>query len=410
MKKVELLAPAGSYEKLEYAAAYGADAVYLGGNDYSMRALADNFSAGEIRKAVGYLHARSCKAYVTLNIAAKNAQVDKMADMAEELYEAGADAFIVSDLGVLKSIKKRIKDARIHMSTQANITNYGTASMYYDLGAERVVLARELSLGEISEIRIRTPKELEIEVFVHGAMCISYSGRCLLSNYITYRDSNQGKCAQACRWQYSLMEEKRPGEYFPVFEDDSGTYIFNSKDLCLIEHIDKLIGAGVDSFKIEGRMKSIFYVASVVKVYREAIDRYYLDPKSFTADKEWTRELEKVSHREYTKGFINGRPNAEDSVVYSSSSYIRGYTFCGVVAGYDSERKMLIVEQRNNFKTGDVFEIVSPYMKTVIYRTDRIFDEENNAITEAPHAQMIIYLPYDAGPLPKYSLLRRNDL
>jgi len=407
IKKVELLAPAGNHEKFEYAVAYGADAVYLGGSSFSMRAAADNFSLDEIRSAVSLAHSNGKKVYVALNITARGSQIPEMTGYALKLHEAGVDAFIISDTGVMRAVKREIPNARIHVSTQANVTNHEAAIFYYEQGASRIVLARELSLDEISVIRSKIPKELELEVFVHGAMCISYSGRCLLSSFMTGRDGNQGDCAQSCRWKYALVEEKRPGGYYPVFEDSNGSYILNSKDLCLIGYIDSLIGAGVDSFKIEGRMKSIFYTSTVVKIYREAIDTYYNDPLSYTTDEAWLRELDTVSHREYTTGFINGVPT--DSVNPSSSSYIRGYTFTGVVKEHDEENMMLLVEQRNNFKTGEELELVSPGKKPEKYYVGQIFDADLNAIAAAPHPQMKVYLPYNGEKVSPYSFFRRRS-
>ena len=408
MKKIELLAPAGNLEKLKYAIAYGADAVYLGGNSFTMRALADNFSIEEMKKAVDFAHKNNKKVFLTLNITAKNDQISGIVDLAREAFAIGIDAFIISDIGVLKKIKKEISKARIHISTQANVTNYEAARMYYEMGANRIVLARELSLEEISQIRNQTEKDLELEIFIHGAMCISYSGRCLLSNYMTHRDSNQGNCAQACRWKYNLVEEKRPGEYYPVFEDDNGTYIFNSKDLALIKYVDALIRTGVDSFKIEGRMKSLFYVSSVVRIYREAINRYYIAPNEYSFDAKWTEELKKTSHREFTRGFIDGIPKNANTELHTTSSYIREYTYCGVIKNYDEEKKLLEIEQRNHFKVGDILEIVSPFSDLIICDIKEMYDHKMNSIEAAPHPQMKVFIPFTNGPLPAYSFIQKK--
>jgi len=408
-KRPELVAPAGNYEKMLYASAYGADAVYFGGTEFGLRVLAENFTFDDMVRAISYLHSMGRKAYITMNIMARNGQLKNIAGLAAKLDEAGADAFIVSDLGVLASVRSSIRRAAIHISTQAYVTNHKAAEMYHSLGAKRIILARELSLDEITEIRHMLPAGIELEVFVHGAMCISYSGRCLLSSYMAYRDSNQGNCAQACRWKYSLMEERRPGEYYPVFEDENGSYILNSMDLCLIDIADKLVEAGVDAFKIEGRMKSVFYVASVTRIYKEAIDSYIKGPDSYVPKECWNEELRAVSHRKYTKGFSEGTPGPGSSVTYESSSYIRPYTFCGVVTGYDHEKQLLVVEQRNNFGSGDMLEIVTPDRGIIKYSVRELFDENHEKTDRAPHPKMKLYLPYQGDAVPEYSLLRRKD-
>ena len=408
MKKVELLAPAGNIQKMKYAINYGADAVYMGGNEFSLRALADNFTDEKMKEAIDYAHEKGKRVYLTLNIFAHNDDVKKVVDYAKRMWNLGIDAFIVSDLGVLSLIKKNISDAEIHISTQANSTNYATVNAYYQLGAKRVILARELSLDEIKEIRKNVPREVELEMFVHGAMCISYSGRCLLSNYMSYRDSNKGNCAQACRWKYSLVEEKRPLEHYDIVEDEKGTYIFNSKDMCLIEHIDKLIEAGVDSLKIEGRMKSIFYVSSVIKGYRNVIDEYYNDIENYYFNNENYKEVSKVSHREFTTGFLFGKPNEYTSTNFESSSYIRDYQFIGIVKGYLEKEKMLWIEQRNNFQVGDEIEILAPYSENISFKVNEIFNNKFEKIEVANHPQMNIYIPWDGGALDKYTILRKR--
>lgn len=410
MKKPELLAPAGNFEKMEYAIAYGADAVYFAGESFGMRALADNFSKDQLKDAIGYIHSHGKKAYITLNITARNDQIGPMTDMAMTLDAMGADALIISDIGLISALRSRLAYSRIHVSTQANVTNFESALLYHSLGAKRIILARELSLDEIAKIRKETPKELELEVFVHGAMCISYSGRCLLSSFMTGRDSNQGNCAQACRWKYSLVEEKRPGEYFPVYEDDNGSYIMNSKDLCLVEKIGSLVKAGVDSFKIEGRMKSAFYVATTVNVYRQALDLYL--KQGFLSGEElayFMDELDTISHRIYTEGFINGMPDDGAAVNHADGSYIRGYTFCGVIKEYDTKKGMLMIEQRNSFSIGDILEIVSPADTKKCIHVSTMYDAQGNMINRAPHPQMEVLIPYIGERIPAYSFLRRKD-
>ena len=303
MEKIELLAPAGDLEKLKMAIMYGADAVYLGGEAFGLRTASKNFTMEEIKEGVEFAHSRNKKIYVTMNIIPHNEDLQGLEDYVLELYNNNIDGVIVSDPGIFSIIRKTTPELPIHLSTQASVTNYETIMFWYELGIRRIVLARELSLKEIEEIIERVPKDLEIEVFIHGAMCISYSGRCLLSNYMTGRDANMGDCAQACRWKYRLVEEKRPGEYFPVFEDEKGTFIMNSKDLCMLEHIDKLINAGIKSFKIEGRVKSSYYVATVIRSYRMAIDEYYRDPENYKFNESLLDEIKKVSHRDFTTGF-----------------------------------------------------------------------------------------------------------
>lgn len=351
--KPELLAPAGDLEKLKAAVLYGADAVYLGGRHFGLRAGAGNFGEEEMAEGVRFAHAEGARVYVTVNIFAHNRDLETLPGYLESIRAAGVDGVIVSDPGVVELVKRLHPDLPIHLSTQANTTNWAAARFWEEQGVARIVLARELSLDEIKEIRERVGVELEI--FVHGAMCIAYSGRCLLSNYLTGRDANRGDCAQSCRWRYALMEEKRPGEYLAVEEDGRGTYILGSRDLCLIEYIPELVRAGVDSFKIEGRMKSVNYVAGVVKAYREALDAYLRDPENYRFDPAWLEEISKVSHRRYTTGFLFGDPGPSGQH-YEGEIYRRSHAFVGLVRDYDGSAGMALVEQRNRFAVGDEIE------------------------------------------------------
>ncbi len=391
MKKPELLAPAGNLEKLKKAFIYGADAVYIGGEEFSLRAAADNFTAEEIREGAEFAHSRGGKVYLTANIIPHNRDIDKYTAYLKEVKDTGIDAVILSDLGMFAVTKEVAPELEIHVSTQANNVNYRSAEQWYRMGAKRVILAREMTLAEIREIRERVAPELELEAFVHGAMCISYSGRCLLSNYMAGRDSNQGNCAHPCRWKYYLMEEHRPGEYMPVLENERGTFIYNSKDLCMIEHIPELVESGLTSFKIEGRVKSEYYVATVVKAYREAVDAYFADPEHYTVQPRWLEELKKVSHRDYTTGFYFGRPGG-DGQNYASSSYIREYDMVGVVIGYDPETKLAKVVQKNRFFQGSCVEFLRPVGKFFAQTIEEIYDENGTALTVANRPQSIVYV------------------
>ncbi|NLN14725.1 MAG: U32 family peptidase [Tissierellia bacterium] len=406
MKKVELLAPAGDLEKLKMAIRYGADAVYLGGEAFGLRKASKNFTMDQIKEGVDFAHERGKKVYVTLNIIPHEDDLVGLEEYVTELYEIGIDAVIVSDPGMFSIIRKTVPDLEVHISTQASVTNAATINFWYEQGARRVILARELSLEEIKEIRKKVPEDLTIETFVHGAMCISYSGRCLLSNYMTGRDANMGDCAHACRYKYYLMEEKRPGQYFPVFEDEEGTFIMNSKDLCMIEHIPDLIEAGINSFKIEGRVKSSYYVATVIRSYRMAIDAYYADPENYRFDEQWLEEIKKVSHRDFTTGFFFGKPDSE-AQVYETSSYIRGYDFIGMVLDYDEESQIATVEQRNRFYQGDEIEVFGPGVEHFTQKIDKLWDEEGNEIDVAPHPQQIVKMKMDK-PVDKYYLIRKR--
>lgn len=406
MKKVELLAPAGNLEKLKMAVLYGADAIYMGGEEYGLRAYADNFSLEEMQEGINFAHERGKKVYLTLNIIPHNEDLAEMPEYVARVSKMGIDAVIISDPGVYSIIKETVPDMETHISTQANNTNWRSARFWYEHGASRVILARELSLKEIREIRERVPAGLELEVFIHGAMCISYSGRCLLSNYMAGRDSNRGYCAHPCRWKYYLVEEKRPGEYMPVYENERGTFIFNSKDLCMIEHIPELIGSGITSFKIEGRMKSSYYVATIVKAYREAIDAYYANPQGYVFNPAWLEEISKASHREFTTGFYFGKPSGKEQI-YHSSSYIREYDFVGLVTAYDKETGVATVEQRNRMYTGEEVEVVNPEGPYFIQRIKSMKNAEFEDIDVAPHPQMKVYMPMDREVVP-YAMLRRK--
>ena len=400
MNKVELLAPAGNFEKLQAALIYGADAVYIGGKDFSLRAYGDNFTEQEILQAVKFTHALNKKIYVAVNIFAHNADIKNLADWLKFLDGAGVDAILISDLGVL-SLAKEITNLEIHISTQANVTNYRAANFFHKLGASRIVLARELTQAEIIEIKNNCAAELEI--FVHGAMCISYSGRCYLSHYLTGRDGNQGACTHSCRWKYSLVEEKREGEFFSVTEDNRGAYIMNSKDLCLLAHIDKIISAGISSLKIEGRMKSINYVAGVVKIYRAAIDSYFENPANFKIHDEWPEELNKIAHRPYTAGFFIS--DNQPTEIYDTSKPKQTSNFLGIVRNFDAEKNIATIEQRGKFEINQTVEFFQPHNKTFTQKISVMYDEFGENILSAPHAQQILKIPVDK-PVEIWSIMR----
>ncbi len=405
VKKPELLAPAGNLEKLKMALIYGADAVFLGGKAFGLRAFGGNFTEAELKEGVEFAHHMKKKVYVTVNIYPHNSDLEKLPDYLRFLASIQVDAILVADLGVFNIARQVAPNLHIHISTQANNTNWASVQAWQAMGASRVVLARELSIHEIEEIREKC--DVELEMFVHGAMCISYSGRCLMSNYFTGRDANRGSCAQSCRWKYNLVEEKRPGEYFPVVEDERGTYIFNSKDMCLLPYIDKVIASGVDSLKIEGRMKSVHYASSVVKAYRLAIDSYFADPEAFEIKDEWLDELQKVSHREYTTGFYFNKPTEQDQI-YGSSSYIQTSDFIGLVLSYDAKSQLATIEQRNNMKLGQEIEIIQPKGKTFIQNINVMMNDEGLPIEVAPHAQQIIKIKMNE-PVEPYAMLRRKE-
>lgn len=404
--KVELLAPAGDLEKLRYAITYGADAVYIGGQTFGLRASAKNFNFEDIKKGVEFAHSRGKKVYVTLNIIPHNDDLEYLPEYLKELNEVDVDAVILSDPGTLMYVQEYAPNLEVHLSTQANNTNYASAKFWHKQGVSRIILARELSFEEIKKINSEIPDTLETEAFMHGAMCISYSGRCLLSNYMSNRDSNRGECSQPCRWNYYLVEEKRPGEYMKVTEDEKGTYFFNSKDLCMIEHIPELIESGLASLKIEGRSKSIYYVANTVRAYRKAIDEYYNSPSEYEYNTEWLDELKKVSHRKFTPGFYNGKPDG-DAQVYESSAYDRSYDFIGVVLEYDAETKLAKIEQRNRIFKGDTIEIIGPDYKGFDQTIEIMYNSEDEEIDVAPHAQQIIKIKMD-NPVESYYMLRRR--
>ena len=404
IKKPELLAPAGNMEKLKMALLYGADAVYLGGKQFGLRAFGGNFSNEELKEAVEFAHNLNKKVYVTVNIFPHNSDIEMLPEYLAFLNTTGADALLVADIGLFMLAKKYAPDIELHISTQANNTNWATVDAWHNMGASRVVLARELSKDEISVIRQKC--SVELEMFVHGAMCISYSGRCLLSNYMTGRDSNRGSCAQPCRWKYSLVEEKRPGQYFPIEEDERGTFIFNSKDMCLLPYLPDVIESGVDSLKIEGRMKSVHYAASVVKAYRMAIDSYFENPEAFAVKDEWLEELEKVSHRSYTTGFYYGKPTEKDQI-YTSSSYIQTTDFVGLVLDYAEATGFATVEQRNNMKLGQEIEVFQPQLPGYRQLLGEMYNDEGEAIEVAPHPQQIVKIRMEA-PVEPYAILRRD--
>lgn len=407
MRIPELLVPASSLEVLQVAVIFGADAVYIGGEAFGLRAKAKNFSKEDMSEGVRFAHEHGVKVYVTANILAHNQDLEGVRKYFEELREIEPDALIISDPGVYQIAKEVCPEIERHISTQANNTNYGTYQFWYQMGAKRVVTARELSLEEIREIRSRIPEDMEIETFIHGAMCISYSGRCLLSNYLTGRDSNQGACTHPCRWKYSVMEESRPGEYFPVYENERGTFIFNSKDLCMIEHIPDLINAGIDSFKIEGRMKTALYVATVARTYRKAIDDYLKDPALYEENMSWYQEqISNCTYRQFTTGFFYGKPTQE-AQIYDNNTYIKEYTYLGIVGETNEEGKYCI-SQRNKFSVGEQIEVMKPNGDNIEATVKSIQDEEGNQMESAPHPKQILYI--DLGiKLDRYDILRRKE-
>lgn len=393
MKKIELLAPAGDLEKLKMAIIYGADAVYIAGENFGLRTASKNFSDEEMKEAVAFAKKHDRKIYVTCNIIPHNEDLEGLDTYLKYLEEIGIDAIIVADPGVLMVAKEVVPNMEIHMSTQANNTNYKSANFWYKQGVQRVVTARELSFEEIKKIRDEIPEDMDIESFVHGAMCISYSGRCLISNYMTGRDANRGSCAHPCRWKYALVEEKRPGEYFPIEEDESGTYFFNSKDLCMIEYVKELIESGVSSFKIEGRVKTPYYVATVVRAYRMAIDAYYNDPANYKFDQTWMDELKKASYRDFTNGFYLDKPDA-DSQNYGTSSYIRNYDFMGLVLDYDKTKNLAQIDVRNRIFVGDEVEIIGPDCETIFTTVKAMYNEKMESMEVAPRPKEIIWVDF----------------
>ncbi len=407
MRKTELLIPAGSLDVLKTAVIYGADAVYLGGEAFGLRAKAKNFTNEEIKEGIAFAHARGVKVYITANILAHNEDLSGVETYFNELKEIRPDALIISDPGVFAIAKKGVPDMEIHISTQANNTNYGTYLFWYQLGARRVVSARELSLKEIREIRDHIPEDMEIESFIHGAMCISYSGRCLLSNYFTGRDANQGACTHPCRWKYSVVEETRPGEYMPVYENERGTFIFNSKDLCMIEHVPEMMEAGIDSFKVEGRMKTALYVATVARTYRKAINDYLESPEKYRANMEWYKEeIGKCTYREFTTGFYFGKPDS-DTQIYDNSTYVKNYVYLGTV-GEKDVRGFARIEQKNKFSVGEVIEIMKPDGRNISVPVRAMYTEEGESVNSAPHPRQVLYLDL-GGEAEQYDILRKKE-
>ena len=407
MRDTELLIPAGSLDVLKTAVIYGADAVYLGGEAFGLRAKAKNFTNEEIKEGIAFAHERGVKVYITANILAHNDDLTGVEQYFEELKDICPDALIISDPGVFAIAKRVLPDMELHVSTQANNTNYETYRFWYNLGAKRVVSARELSLEEIRQIRAHIPEDMEIETFIHGAMCISYSGRCLLSNFLVGRDANQGACTHPCRWKYSIVEESRPGEYMPVYENERGTYIFNSKDLCMIEHMDDVLTSGIDSLKIEGRMKTALYVATVARTYRKAIDDYLEDPAKYQANMSWYQEqIAGCTYRKFTTGFFYGKPNQE-AQIYDNNTYEKGYTYLGFAEAID-ERGYVQITQRNKFTVGETIEIMKPDGANVVVPVKAIYDEEGNSAESAPHPQQKLFVDLGGG-VQVYDILRRSE-
>ena len=406
MKKPELLAPGGSLNKLKTAIEYGADAVYIGGEAFSLRVAAENFSLEDIKRGLEFAHGRGKKVYLTANIIPHNSDIEEYGEYILKIAPLGFDAVLISDPGMFDMTHEAAPELPIHISTQANNVNYKSAEFWYRLGASRIVLAREMSMAEICAIREKTPEALELEAFVHGAMCMSYSGRCLLSNYMTARDANQGACSHPCRWNYALVEETRPGEYMPVFENERGSFIMNSKDLCMIEHIPEIIKSGITSLKIEGRVKTEYYVATVVKAYRDEIDRYMDDPVNYKCSPESMEELLKVSHRPYSTGFYFGKPDS-DSQVYGSSSYIRDYDLIGIVTDFDEKTGIATVSQRNRFFKGDEIEILRPQKPFFKQKIEFMQNDKGEDIEVARNAEMTVRIKL-SGYAPRGAMLRKK--
>jgi putative protease len=403
----KLLAPAGNLDKLIMAVEYGADEIYFAGKSMGMRAGGKNFTNKDLEQGIEYCHKHGRKSNITVNIMAHNDDLKGIEEYLKYLEKIGADALIVADPGIIEIVKQTIPDMRIHLSTQANTTNYHAANFWYKQGVNRIVLARELSFKEIEEIVENSPKDLEFEAFVHGAMCISYSGRCLLSSFMTGRFSNKGDCAQACRWKYNLVEEKRPGEYYPIEENDEGTFIMNSKDMCMIEHLQKFKDLGIKALKIEGRNKSEYYTAIAVRSYRNALDELEKS-ESERNTQYWKEELEKSSHRDFSYGFFFGNPY-KDGQLYTSSSYIRTYDVVGIIRSYDKENKTAIIEQRNKFSEGDLLECFGPKGSHFEIAAENMQDENGNKIDSAPHAQQIVRMEIDEEIEPNFILRKKVE-
>ena len=406
-REIELLIPASSLEVLKVAVMYGADAVYIGGEAFGLRAKAKNFSLEDMKEGIEFAHARNVKVYVTANILAHNYDLDGARKYFEELKTIGPDAVIISDPGMFTIAKEVMPDTDIHISTQANNTNYMTFKFWWEQGAKRVVTARELSLNEIKKIREEIPDDMEIETFIHGAMCISYSGRCLLSSFMAGRDANRGACTHPCRWKYSIVEESRPGEYMPVYENERGTYIFNSKDLCMIEHIPEMVSSGIDSFKIEGRMKTALYVATVARTYRLAIDEFLKDPELYKSRIPFYKsEISKCTYRQYTTGFFFGKPD-ENTQIYDTNTYVKEYTYLGIV-DEKNEQGLYHIEQRNKFSVGETIEVMKLNGDNILVQVKRIVDEKGQDMESAPHPKQQLYI--DLGvELDRFDILRRKE-
>ena len=406
MRKPELLIPAGSWDVFKTAVRYGADAVYIGGEAFGLRAAARNFDMEEMDRAIKYAHEHGVRVHVTANILAHDDDLREAEAYLAEVGKLGPDAFIVADPGMFEIARRVAPNVDVHISTQANNTNYGTYNFWWKQGAKRVVAARELSLKEIRDIREHIDPEMEIETFIHGAMCISYSGRCLLSNYLVGRDANQGSCTHPCRWKYSIVEEERPGEYMPVFENERGTYIFNSKDLCMVEHVPDLMAAGIDSFKIEGRMKTALYVATVARTYRKAIDDYLRSPAEYEANMDWYKsEISKCTYRQFSTGFFYGKPTHENQI-YDSNTYVNEYVYLGTVE--EIKDNLARIEQKNKFCVGDTIEIMKPNGDNVSIRVINMFDEKMQQVDSCPHSRQLIWLELDVMP-EQYDILRVNN-
>ena len=407
MRNTELLVPASNLEVLKVAVIYGADAVYIGGEVFGLRAKAKNFSKEDMIEGIKFAHEHGVKVYVTVNILAHNYDLEGVKEYLHELNEIKPDAFIIADPAIFMLAKEICPDIDRHISTQANNTNYGTYNFWYNLGAKRVVSARELSLAEIKEIRANIPDDLEIETFIHGAMCISYSGRCLLSNYFTGRDANQGECTHPCRWKYAVVEEQRPGEYLPVYENERGTYIFNSKDLCMIEHVPDLLESGIDSFKIEGRMKTALYVATVARTYRKAINDCIESEEKYKANLDWYKEqIAACTYRQFTTGFFYGKPS-EESQIYDNNTYNVGYTYLGIAGAPDADG-FFEIEQRNKFSVGETIEIMKPNGDNIEVEVQRILDEDRNDMESCPHPKQKLFIKLSVNP-EEFDILRRKE-
>lgn len=405
MQRIELLAPAGDLERLKTAFIYGADAVYIGGEIFGMRSAAKNFNKEDMAEGVKFAHERGKQVFVTVNIIPRNEEFEQLEDYLKELEEIGVDAVIVSDPGVFSVVKKVVPNMEIHISTQASTTNAASATFWYNQGAKRVVMARELSFEEIKEIRDNSPEGMDIEAFIHGAMCMSYSGKCVISNYTTGRDANRGACAQSCRWKYTLVKEQENGDYEKVLDDVDAEFFFNTKDMCMINYIPQIIESGINSFKIEGRMKTAYYVATTVRAYRMAIDEYIKDPENWEFNPMWLEELKKGSHRHFSEGFYLGKTSTRDQN-YESASYVRNYDFIGVVRGHEEESGLVIVEQRNRMFVGDEIEIIGPYKETMYGKILEMYNEENEPIESAPHAKQIVKMKLDI-PVEEHYMLRK---